>query len=122
MNLVYVAPLRFIAGVTAPAILLRVEAYPEDPTGATATFKLAGLFNDYLSTLAGTATLGTPVAVVRGGLTTYDFDLEFAWNAADLVAGTYYGRFTLTDGASVFAIPPDRSMVIEVLPEPQAAP
>lgn len=122
MNLVYGAPLRFIAGVTAPAILLRVEAYPTDPTGATATFELAGLFDDYLSTLAGTPTLGTPVAVVRGGLTTYDFDLEFAWNAADLVAGTYYGRFTLTDGSDVYAIPPDRSMVIEVLPEPQAAP
>jgi len=122
VNLVYQTPLRYVVGATAPVILLRVEAYPDDPTGATAAFQLAALFTDYLSTLAGTATLGTPVAVVRDGLTTYDFDLEFAWNAADLTAGIFYGRFTLTDGASVFAIPPDRSMVIEVLPEPQAAP
>lgn len=122
MNLLYPTPLRYVAGTTAPSLLLRVEAYPQDPTGATAVFKLAGLFNDYLTTVVGTATLGTPVAVVRDGLTTYDFDLEFAWNVADLVAGLYYGRFTLTDGADVYAIPADRSMVIEVLPAPQVAP
>lgn len=122
MNLLYQAPLRYVSGSTAPAVLLRVEAYPSDPTGATAVFKLAGLFNDYLTTVVGTATLGTPVAVVRDGLTTYDFDLEFAWNPADLVAGLYYGRFTLTDGSNVYAIPADRSMVIEVLPAPQVAP
>lgn len=122
MNLVYQTPLRYVVGATAPAILLRVEAYPTDPTVATATFTLAGLFNDYLVTTAGTPTLGTPAAVVRDGLTTYDFDLEFAWDAGDLVAGIYYGRFILTDGADVLAIPADRSMVIEVLPAPQAAP
>lgn len=122
MNLIYQAPNRYVVGQTAPSILVRVEGYSTDPTGATVSFTLAGLFTDYLQTVVGTATLGTPVAVTRDGLTTYDFDLELEWNAADLVAGIYYGRFLLTDGASIFAIPADRSMVIEVLPEPQAAP
>lgn len=122
MNLIYATPLRYVAGSTAPTILLRVEGYPSDPTGATATFLLAHLFTDYTQAVAGTPTLGTPVAVTRDGLTTYDFDLELEWDAADLVAGAYYGRFVLTDGDAVFAIPADRSMVIEVLPEPQAAP
>lgn len=122
MNPVYAAPLRYVAGSTAPVLSVRIEAYPVDPAGASVEFVLVNLFTDTLLTLAGTAELGTPVAVSRDGLTTYDFDLQFEFDAADLVAGTYYGRFVLTDGAEVSAIPADRSMIVEVLPEPQAAP
>lgn len=122
MNPVYASPLRYVAGTTAPLLVVRIEAYPVDPTGASVEFVLVDLFTDYLVTLAGIANLGTPVEVSRDGLTTYDFDLQFEFAAGDLVAGAYYGRFILTDGDEISAIPADRSMIVEVLPEPQAAP
>ncbi len=107
--------LQYVAGATAPAVLLRVEAYPSDPTGATVTFALAGLFDDLGLTIAGIPTLGTIVPVTRNGLVTYDFDLEMAWDDEDLVAGLYYGRFTLTDGTDVYHLPTGRSLIIEVI-------
>ncbi len=122
MNPVYAGPLRYVAGSTAPILSVRIEAHPVDPTGAGVEFLLVDLFTDYLATLTGIPDLGTVSAVSRDGLTTYDFGLQFEFAAGDLVAGTYYGRFILTDGAEISAIPADRSMVIEVLPEPQAAP
>lgn len=115
MKLAYQSSLRYVEGATAPSTLLRVEAYPSDPTGATVAFKIADLFTDIIATTTGTPTLGTITPVTRNGLTTYDFDLTMAWAAGDLDAGLYYGRFTLTDGSNVYHLPDGRNLIIEVV-------